>query len=98
LKETSKHKWTGNIKPEIGYLNKYNGNVNTLNISDKIGVTVFLKLNNIGIPVISTSDHLSLQTSLLDILKSRANASKKISLIFRFSQKINYIIYINIII
>lgn len=77
LTDEAKHKVKGDIQALGGYKKAYQVALNTYKVGDKGGVTAFVRSNNIGEPVMSEGDFLSLQGNFMKILnQTRGDFSK----------------------
>ncbi len=68
LKKEAKGKTNGDIQATVGYKNKYEVNGNILHYQPKSTYTIFARNNNLTEPILTTTDYLNLQTSILDML------------------------------
>lgn len=78
LKEAAKGKITGEIEAFFGLENKYKLDGEAISVKSKNGSAIFLRSNNIGIPLIQPLEYLGLIT---DLSRLEENQSGEISIV-----------------
>lgn len=75
LKNEDKTTWNTNIEVGGGYDEKYKTGINSIGISEKLGVSLFAKANNTGENVLSVNDYFNLQSerNLLNSINKMTN-------------------------
>lgn len=70
LTDEAKSRWKGNVALASGYDKKLQGDINTFNIADILSATIFVRYNNTGTALMSPTDYLSMQTSMVATLNA----------------------------
>lgn len=60
LKEDQLNKWSGEIEALGGYPSSGKGDINAFNLNDKVGLSGFARINNVGEQVLSFSDMMNM--------------------------------------